>query len=88
MGVDDWFREKVWRAMTPGDSPKTPPDLFADPATVDLATPKLGEGDPAFDFDLPLYDFADGSERVTGERFHLHAVARNQPVALIFGSYT
>jgi len=77
-----------WRSMTPGDSPKTPRDLLADPAVRDLATAKLAEGDPAFDFDLPVYDFSEGVERATGERFRLLDVAETQPVALIFGSYT
>jgi hypothetical protein len=77
-----------WRAFTPEDSPKTPIDLRADPHARDLATSKLQVGDPAYDFDLPLNDFADGVERVTGERFRLGTVARQQPVALIFGSYT
>lgn len=77
-----------WRAFTPEDSPKTPVDLAADTRARDLATPKIKERDAATDFDLPLYDFSDGTERATGERFHLHAAAREQPVALIFGSYT
>ncbi len=77
-----------WRSITPEDSPKTPLDTFKDPALRDLATPKLSVGDPAFDIELPVYDFSDGSERLTGETFHLSVVARDRPVALIFGSYT
>jgi hypothetical protein len=77
-----------WRSITPEDSPKTPLDTFKDPALRDLATPKLSVGDPAFDIELPVYDFSDGSERLTGETFHLSAIARDRPVALIFGSYT
>lgn len=77
-----------WRSMTPEDSPKTPIDTMKDPELRDLATPKLSVGDPAFDIELPAYDFSDGSERLTDETFHLSAIARDQPVALIFGSYT
>ena len=77
-----------WRSMTPEDSPRTPLDTMKDPALIDLATPKLSVGDPAFDIDLPAYDFSDGGERLTDERFHLTAIARERPVALIFGSYT
>jgi hypothetical protein len=77
-----------WRSITPEDSPKTPLDTMKDPALRDLSTPKLSVGDPAFDIELPAYDFSDGSERLTGETFHLSAIARDRPVALIFGSYT
>ena len=77
-----------WRAFTPEDSPKTPVDVFADPVHQDLAQAKLTEGDLAYDFDLPIFDFADGTRRETGERLHLLEAARNRPVALIFGSYT
>lgn len=77
-----------WKALTPEDSPKGLPDVMADPVHQDLSTPKLAEGDCAFDFALPLYDFSDGSERPTGETFQLSKVAAERPVALIFGSYT
>ena len=77
-----------WKAMTPEDSPKTPMDLARDPEMRDLATASLAEGDLAFDFELPVYDFSDGTERLTGETFSLLEVARDRPVALIFGSYT
>ena len=77
-----------WRSITPEDSPKTPMDTMNDPALRDLATPKLSVGDPAFDIELPAYDFSEGGERLTDETFHLAAIARKQPVALIFGSYT
>jgi len=79
---------RSWRNFTPEDSPKTPMDVVDDPVLKDLATAKLGPGDVAFDFDLPIYDFSDGGERATGARFHLQDVAADQPVALIFGSYT
>jgi len=77
-----------WRAFTPEDSPMTPMDMMADPVCRDLATAKLAVGDPAFGFDLPIFDFSDGTQRTTGEQFHLHDVAANRPVALVFGSYT
>ena len=77
-----------WRAMTPEDSPKTPMDNMKDAELRDLSTPKLSVGDRAFDIELPIYDFSDGSERLTGETFHLSEVARSRPVALVFGSYT
>ena len=81
-------RKFDWKSMTPEDSPMTPMDLMSDPAARDLATAKLSEGDPAFDFELPVFDFSDGSERLTDETLHLAEIARNRPVALIFGSYT
>lgn len=77
-----------WRSFTPEDSPKTPVDLVRDPAMRDLATPKLVEGDVAFGFNLPLFDFSDGVEKITGESFDLLRTALERPVALVFGSYT
>ena len=90
MAQDELPREALpaWRAFTPDDSPKTPEDILNDPAVRDLATAKLAVGDAAYDFDLPILDFSDGTERVTGERFHLLGRAESRPVALIFGSYT
>jgi hypothetical protein len=55
-----------WRAITPDDSPKTPVDLVADPRSRDLSTPKLKEGDAAYDFELPVYDFSDGIRKDDG----------------------
>jgi hypothetical protein len=77
-----------WKAFTPDDSPMTPADIFADPVTCDLAEAKLAQGDPAYDFDLPILDFRDGTRRETGKTLHLLEAARERPVALIFGSYT
>lgn len=77
-----------WRSFTPADSPKTPVDLLRDPQARDLATPKLTSGDAAYGFTLPVFDFSDGIERSTGESFDVQAIARERPVALIFGSYT
>ena len=77
-----------WRAMTPEDSPKGLPDVYADLLLTDLRTPNLAAGDPAFDFELPVYDFSTGAKRSTGETMRLSEVGRARPVALIFGSYT
>ncbi len=77
-----------WRSITPEDSPKTPIDTMKDPLLRDLAKPKLSVGDPAFDIELPAYDFSAGYERLTGETFRLSKVADDRPVALIFGSFT
>jgi len=81
-------RKFDWKSITPEDSPKTPMDVAGDPEMRDLSTPNLAEGDEAFDFDLPVYDFSDGDERLTGDNFHLSNVADDRPVALVFGSYT
>jgi hypothetical protein len=67
-------------SFTPGDSPLTLDDIVASPEYLDLMTPELAAGDEAIDFTLPTLH---GEATVT-----LSAVARNQPVALIFGSYT
>ena len=77
-----------WKAFTPDDSPMTPVDVFADPTHQDLAQAKLAEGDSAFDFELPVFDFSDGTRRETGRVLHLQETASERPVALIFGSYT
>ena len=77
-----------WKSFTPEDSPKTPMDLFADPNTRDLATPKLAVGDAAHDIDLPVWDYSEGVAKETGEHFRLRETAATRPVALIFGSYT
>ncbi len=77
-----------WKSLTPDDSPLTPPDLMKDPKAIDLSTAKVAAGEPAFDFELPLFDFSDGTKKATGKTFHLAQIAANRPVALIFGSYT
>ncbi len=89
MAQDDILPEGFdWKAITPDDSPKTPPDLFADAKVQDLTRAKLAPADLAHDFSLPVYDFREGVRRETGETFHLHGAARKRPVALVFGSYT
>ena len=77
-----------WKAITPEDSPKTPIDVFSDPKLQDLAAAKLSEGDLAYDFKSRIYDYSDGTEKDTGQLFHLAEVSKEKPVALIFGSYT
>jgi hypothetical protein len=77
-----------WRAFTPDDSPIGLPEMMANPVTQDLSTAKLAPGDPAFDFDLPVYDFSDGTRVETGRSFRLESAAASRPVALVFGSYT
>ncbi|MDH4016294.1 MAG: hypothetical protein OEV20_03035 [Actinomycetota bacterium] len=75
-----------WRAFTPEDSPKGLPDVFAEQGH--LASADLAPGDPAFDFELPVFDHSDGTSKATGRTFHLAALAATRPVALVFGSYT
>lgn len=75
-----------WRMITPDDSPKGLPDVMSE--QTHLSTADLAEGDPAFDFELPVFDFSDGTSKKTGRIFHLSELAAARPVALIFGSYT
>ena len=71
---------------TPADSPLTLEDVMSSPSYLELRTPDLAPGDPAFPFDLPLLD--PESHRPSGERVRLADFAGVRPVALIFGSYT
>jgi hypothetical protein len=73
---------------TPADSPLTLKTLMGREDYRDLSTPKLAAGDTAFDFELPRYDFSDGTAVVTGTRVRLSKFRSVKPVALIFGSYT
>ena len=77
-----------WRALTPDDSPMTPMDMMADPKAMDLSTAKLAPGDQAYFFSSPIYDFSSGQQVSTSSNFDLQSACRQQPVALIFGSYT
>ncbi len=77
-----------WQAITPDNSPKTPMDIMADPVHQSLSTADLSEGDTAYNIHSPIYDFSDGTEKATGKIFDLAEVAKEKPVALIFGSYT
>jgi hypothetical protein len=64
---------------TPPDSPLTLHDVVASPFYDDLSTSKLAEGDPAYPFALPTPN---------GRLVRLEDFRGEQPVALIFGSYT
>lgn len=77
-----------WKSFTPEDSPKTPMDMMVDPKQQDLGTPNISEGDDCYDFSSKICDFSDCTEKDTGKMFHLSGVAKEKPVALIFGSYT
>lgn len=66
--------------MAPKDSPLTLQDVMGRPDYRDLRTPKVAEGDPAPDFELPR---ADGEGTV-----HLASLLAERPAALVFGSYT
>jgi hypothetical protein len=71
---------------TPADSPLTLDDVMSSPAYLELRTPSLAVGEPAFDFDLPRLD--PETQRPTGERVRLADFRGRRPVALVFGSYT
>ena len=73
---------------TPGDSPLTLKTLMSREDYRDLSTPKLSAGDVAFDFELPRYDFSEGTAVATGATVRLSSFRSLKPVALIFGSYT
>lgn len=73
---------------TPGDSPLTLKSVMRREDYRDLSTPKLSAGDIAFDFELPQYDFSDGTAVATGASVRLSEFRSLKPVALIFGSYT
>lgn len=82
------MKESAAASITPPDSPHTLEDYMAGETHRVLAAPDVEVGRPAYDFELPVYDISDGTRRATGATFHLQDVAANQPVALIFGSYT
>lgn len=68
-------------AGTPDDSPLTLADVQASPEYRDLETPKLGPGDRAIDFRLPMLDQPASSVRLSD-------FAGDKAVALVFGSFT
>ena len=70
---------------TPPGPPKTKEEVHASAQHHDLSTPKLHQGDPAFDFTLPTLDATHG---LTDAKVQLSAFRSKRPVALIFGSYT
>lgn len=66
-------------------APKTREEVVNSEEHRDLGTPKLGVGDPAIDFSLPVLDPQHG---LTDRVVRLSDYAGQSPVALIFGSYT
>jgi len=60
--------------------PQTMHEVLADAEYLDLRTPKIGVGDAAPDFDLPLLE--------GGGTVRLAELNADRPVALVFGSYT
>ncbi len=68
-------------SITPVDSPLTYEDVMSSPLYSALLTATVEHGDLAPDFTLDRVD-------LPGATVCLGDVARNQPVALIFGSYT
>ncbi len=68
------------KTLAPKDSPLTLQDVLASREYRDLSTPKVAEGDPAPDFELPLLGRED--------TVRLRSLLEEQPVALVFGSYT
>jgi hypothetical protein len=68
------------RSNAPKDSPLTMQDVLASADYRNLMTAKVAVGDPAPDFDLPRLDGAG--------TVGLSSLVAEQPVALIFGSYT
>ena len=60
--------------------PQTMHEVMADAEYLDLRTPKIGTGDAAPDFELPLVD--------GGGTVRLAELNAGRPVALVFGSFT
>jgi hypothetical protein len=81
-------KNSVAASFTPADSPMTLEDHMASAERLVLSTPDVEIGQAATDFALPVHDFSGGHLQPTGQVLRLIEVARNQPVALIFGSYT
>jgi len=81
-------KDSVAASFTPADSPMTLEDYGASSTRLALSTPDVSVSEAAFDFDLPVSNFSSGRREETGGAFHLLDAAVNQPVALIFGSYT
>ncbi|MBI2167944.1 MAG: hypothetical protein HYU28_00355 [Actinobacteria bacterium] len=88
MAENPKVKDSAAAGFTPADSPMTYEDYLASESHRALSTPAVVIGEPAHDFALPVDDFSDGTRRETGKVFRLQEVAANQPVALIFGSYT
>ena len=50
----DLLAKLDWKSFTPADSPKGLPDIMKEQGH--LATPDVAPGEPAFDFELPVFD--------------------------------
>jgi len=74
--------------ITATDSPMTVEDYLSNEKRQTLSTPTVAVDETAPDFALAVHDFSTGRRVPTSATFHLLDVAMNQPVALIFGSYT
>ena len=68
------------KSNAPADSPLTMQDVIASEEYRNLMTAKVAAGDEAPDFELPRLD--------GGASLRLSSLHREQPVVLIFGSYT
>jgi hypothetical protein len=68
------------RGNAPKDSPLTLQDVIGSADYRELMTPTVAEGDVAPEFDLPRLD--------GGGTIRLASLLGEQPVVLIFGSYT
>ena len=68
------------KSNAPADSPLTMQDVLASEDYRNLMTAKVAVGDEAPDFELPRLD--------GGGSLRLSSLHREQPVVLIFGSYT
>jgi hypothetical protein len=73
-------RMRYGKTMAPKDSPLTLQDVMGRDDYRDLRTPKVGVGDAAPDFELPLVD----GEGTAG----LAALLARGPAVVVFGSYT
>jgi hypothetical protein len=71
---------RLGKGQAPDGSPLTLRDVIASADYRNLMTAKVAEGDRAPDFDLPRLD---GTGTVS-----LTSLLDEQPVALVFGSYT
>jgi hypothetical protein len=81
-------KDSVAAGFTAADSPMTLEEYMTSAERLALSTPDVEVGQTAPDFALPVYDFSGGNQQSTGRVLRLVEVARDQPVALIFGSYT
>ena len=81
-------KDSMAASFTSTDSPMTLEDYLASEVRQALSSPSVTVGEPAADFALAVHDLSTGCRADTGAIFRLLDVAENQPVALIFGSYS